>query len=352
MVNPISFPMPQAFSGGVDFSPLANLGNVYRQAQERDQLQQALSRFGNNPATNAQLAVTSGVPSLAELGLRMQGQQATQAENVRQFNVEQALKERNANLAREKFEADDPAVRLQNWTKLNPGKDPNSAEAQAYAFQQPGLLANERIPAAAQKTLLANEGAIPQAQDVIQNLDTLAGLSPDATSGVMGQLETKYLGGLGQYTPEAVKKTQQMQQLATMNVLQQVKALFPGRVLQSEFKTLQALEHPEYFSDEVRQQSYKRLRQMTQDRLAEMQRENEGIRTGTIFKPGYKPAPSAAETTVPTTTGTTPAPSANLSKPPDRVLNQAKAAIAQGADPKAVRQRLIDNGHDPGDIGK
>jgi hypothetical protein len=160
----------------------------------------------------------------------------------------------------------------------------------------------------AQATLLANEAAIPQAKDVIENIDTLAALSPDATSGTLGHLETALTGGLGSYTPEAVKKTQQMQQLATMNVLQQVRALFPGRVLAAEFKTLQTLEHPELFSDEVRQQSYTRLKKMAQDRLDEMQRENEGIRTGKIFQPGFgSPEGSLRSTTAPTPT---PAPAA------------------------------------------
>lgn len=37
-VAPISYQPQQAFSGGVDFSPLANLGNVYREAQSREKL--------------------------------------------------------------------------------------------------------------------------------------------------------------------------------------------------------------------------------------------------------------------------------------------------------------------------
>jgi hypothetical protein len=182
------------------------------------------------------------------------------------------------------------------------------SDAQARAFagnkgKMPGLSSK------AQTTLLANEAAIPQAQDVLDNLDALSKLSPDATSGTIGQLENKYLGGLGSWTPDAVKKSQQMSQIATMNVLQQVRSLFPGRVLAAEFKTLQTLEHPEQFSDEVRQASYARLKKLSQDRLSEMQRENEGIRSGAIFEPGFKqsqptptptpaPAPSGAKPTL------------------------------------------------------
>jgi hypothetical protein len=46
-INPVSFPTPQAFSGGVDFSPLANLGNVAREAQK----QQSLANLGQQLAS-------------------------------------------------------------------------------------------------------------------------------------------------------------------------------------------------------------------------------------------------------------------------------------------------------------
>jgi hypothetical protein len=37
-INSLTFTQPQAYSGGADFSQLANLGNVYREAQNRDKL--------------------------------------------------------------------------------------------------------------------------------------------------------------------------------------------------------------------------------------------------------------------------------------------------------------------------
>jgi hypothetical protein len=73
-INPTSFPMPAAFSGGVDFSPLANLGNVAREARN----QQMLANLGNDLASGnisyqqaaAQVAGTGDMRStLAFLGL-------------------------------------------------------------------------------------------------------------------------------------------------------------------------------------------------------------------------------------------------------------------------------------------
>jgi hypothetical protein len=74
-INPTSFPMPAAFSGGVDFSPLANLGNVYRQGQQQAAQQQTLAQLGNDPDVNNQLMIKSGVPELVTQGLRGQQQQ-------------------------------------------------------------------------------------------------------------------------------------------------------------------------------------------------------------------------------------------------------------------------------------
>jgi hypothetical protein len=86
-INPTSFPMPQAFSGGVDFSPLANLGNVYRQGQQQAAQQQTLAQLGNDPNANAQLLIKSGVPELVTKGLAMQGQQQADAESARRFGI-------------------------------------------------------------------------------------------------------------------------------------------------------------------------------------------------------------------------------------------------------------------------
>ena len=69
------------------WSSLANLGNVYKQAQEDAAKQNTLSQLGNDPAANASLLIRSGVPSLAQLGLTMQGQQTDRAERVREWEA-------------------------------------------------------------------------------------------------------------------------------------------------------------------------------------------------------------------------------------------------------------------------
>jgi hypothetical protein len=51
---------------------LSNLGNVYQKGQEQARQQSALAQLGNDPKANAQILVSSGVPSLMQLGLSYQ----------------------------------------------------------------------------------------------------------------------------------------------------------------------------------------------------------------------------------------------------------------------------------------
>jgi hypothetical protein len=90
-VGGVSFVMPQAYSGGADFSPLANLGNVYRQGQQQSMQQSALAQLGSDPAANAAILIKSGVPSLAQLGMSMQNQLSARAEQVREWEAGHAL---------------------------------------------------------------------------------------------------------------------------------------------------------------------------------------------------------------------------------------------------------------------
>jgi hypothetical protein len=92
-INPVSFPTPQAYSGGVDFSPLANLGNVYRQGQQQAAQQQTLAQLGSDPTANAQLMIKSGVPELVTQGIKMQSAEAERQEGIREFNLQQPLRE-------------------------------------------------------------------------------------------------------------------------------------------------------------------------------------------------------------------------------------------------------------------
>src|SRR5258707_5056552 len=90
MVNAISYQPQQAFSGGADFSQLANLGNAYRDAQAAQAKRSAVANLGTDPQANLQTLLTSGDPALAQLGLNLQQKGVEQAREDKRFSVTDA----------------------------------------------------------------------------------------------------------------------------------------------------------------------------------------------------------------------------------------------------------------------
>jgi hypothetical protein len=72
-VAPLQIPQLGAVSGGMDFSPLANLGNVYRQAQQEQQKREALSALASGDPSKLDIRplLASGDMSLAQLGINL-----------------------------------------------------------------------------------------------------------------------------------------------------------------------------------------------------------------------------------------------------------------------------------------
>jgi hypothetical protein len=183
-INPTSFPMPQAFSGGVDFSPLANLGNVIRQGRQQAATEQTLAQLGPDPVANNQLLIRSQVPELVQAGLKGQNQQQERAENIREFNQRQVLaqaQDKRLQAAADRAQGDYDAA------------EKNEAEAKAMLsdfFKQPA--SSFPAPATASQGLPVPPTA-PQ-----QGLPTPAapGLPEGQIPGLTGGL-TGALSGLG-----------------------------------------------------------------------------------------------------------------------------------------------------------
>src|SRR6516225_11582583 len=160
-INPLSVPnFGGPYSGGADFAPLANLGNVMQAQQDRQRQLAALGQLGTDPTQNAMTLIKSNDPRLAQQGIelmqnitRQKYLESTQAENVRQFNIQQQGEEATRKLAREKFESEDPDTRQESWLKGHPGGDVNSPQAQAYIYKQPQLL-RSMLPPMIQKRYL------------------------------------------------------------------------------------------------------------------------------------------------------------------------------------------------------
>lgn len=132
-VGGISFPTPQAFSGGVDWSPLANLGNVYQAGQDRNRKLSALAQLGNDPTANAQVLIRSGDPTLAAQGINMQSQQAARDEQVREFNAQQQIRQAEEHRRQKDWEEQDPEAAAAAISKLFPNQPAPAAAPSAAA---------------------------------------------------------------------------------------------------------------------------------------------------------------------------------------------------------------------------
>jgi len=73
----------------LDFSSLANLGQVYKTAAADANRQQTLAKLGQGENIDPRMLLASGDLSLANLGLQLQGQQASGAKDSRDFAFRQ-----------------------------------------------------------------------------------------------------------------------------------------------------------------------------------------------------------------------------------------------------------------------
>lgn len=80
-INPLQLPSSQAFSGGADFSPLANLGTIYQKAQAEQGVKEAFAGgIGNDPQSLSALAAKVA-PYNPQLGMTL-AQLGTTAANT------------------------------------------------------------------------------------------------------------------------------------------------------------------------------------------------------------------------------------------------------------------------------
>src|SRR6516162_7928062 len=105
-INPLSVPnFGGPYSGGADFAPLANLGNVMQAQQDRQRQLAALGQLGTDPTQNAMTLIKSNDTRLSQTGLelmqnitRQKYLESQQAESQREFahtnNLAQAKEER------------------------------------------------------------------------------------------------------------------------------------------------------------------------------------------------------------------------------------------------------------------
>ena len=126
-INPLSVPnFGGPYSGGADFAPLGNLGNVYQAQQDRQRQLAALGQLGTDPTQNAMTLIKSGDPKLAQQGLELMNQATAQ----KRYAQELAIRQSAENRAQKVFEQDSPEYRKQQI--IDAGLDPNAPESKVF----------------------------------------------------------------------------------------------------------------------------------------------------------------------------------------------------------------------------
>jgi len=348
-INPLSVPnFGGPYSGGADFSPLANLGNVMQAQQDRQRQLAALGQLGTDPTQNAMTLIKSNDPRLAQTGLelmqnitRQKYLESQQAESQREFALTNKLaqeKEARAQRAEDYDSEEGRTNRLVEAQKTNPNlPGPNSPEGQYFIHsgnwpdptKQNKVLtekeqrderekwalehgypkeeasyfaATQQLPG--QKPLTGEEQKLADAadaraglaQDVLANIKEMRTASKDAWSGWKSHLAGPVESTLadvpfaGDLTPKGVIATEKLKQLAGLNVVDQYRTAFGSRGNMKEFQLLKQIESTPGMSDRARQALFDQLEPLMERRLQQAQEEARGIRGKTYFKPGGEPS--------------------------------------------------------------
>jgi len=346
MVNPISFPQYQ-INSTVDpsmWSSLGNLGNVYAKAQTDAKRQQALSQLGPDAAANANLLVGTGLPDLAEMGLRLQGQLRGETREDARYAITDRRADEQLNIAKgqerraqETYDEDTPTARAKKVKeagidpttpaakefiltgKMPPPREPTFAESVEQRKQQ--AIANgltegspayqsyvltgkmpredaQALSATDKKILEAADEAVINGQSVIESLNRAKKLSPLAYAGpAAGAIGygTSFLGKSSDLGKAGIA-TENLNNEVLANALSQLKSIFGAAPTEGERKILLELQGSVNKADNVRQDIYDRAIKMAQVKLDAAQRRSNEMRGGTYWKPGGGSSSTAPKT--------------------------------------------------------
>jgi hypothetical protein len=346
-INQVSFPTPQAFSGGVDFSPLANLGNVVRQGQQQAAQQQALAQLGPDPVANSQFLIKSGVPELVQAGVRMQGQQATNAEDIRQFNAQQQVREQQLGLAKERAEADTPEYRTkQQQQAIAAGQlPPESMSDPAWSSWR---MTGQNIPSAAivaPQTAMdrkAIRDADQQVESIGQSIDQIDRMKENIDKAFhLGPL-TGPVGYAASFLPEgyggtAGKATEMISNEALRQMIGQIKASFGSNPSNKEDAWLLKAQASVDKAPDVQKQILQEGRDLLVERQRYARDQAAELRGGTYYGKTHK------DFTTPTATPAAPAGSAGTT-----AASPAAPAATTAATPTLGDFMKVARQHNPG----
>lgn len=367
----------------IDFSPLGELGKVYADARDAASQKRTLAQLGQG-GDDADILLKSGNMNLIQMGQNMRNRQNDMMLKQQEIERSQGNADRDYGLrVRAQNRADEgPMESASQRAKvaaqygLDPASpefrqyvlggtynqnSPNSVTAQVEQRKQAAAslgmtpdhpayqsyVATGKMPredaqpltATDKKAILEADEAVQSNKAVIGALDEAKKISPDTYTGVGASTRAKVGNMLPDWmvpdavaSPKAAGATANYENLVLGQALGQLKSIFGAAPTEGERKILLELQASVDKPDNVRQEILGRARQLAENRLRfNEQRANE-LRGGTFYKKGG---------------GAQAQPNSSQPAQSGDPLAAARDAIARGADPAAVKQRLLQNGIDP-----
>jgi len=360
----LQIPQMGAVSGGVDFAPLGQLGQIYQKAQQDQANKAAIAAFQQTGDTRALLG--SGDMSLAKLGAELEQQKAAQAYrekthadtvNYQNRSLAETARYHTGSLANQEATqkrldaASDPTKQAQITVATEEAQragrekaaiarkmDPANPSTQAWILT--GKMPREDaqpLTATDKKAILDADEAVSTNQAAIDSLTRASGLSSKAYSGLGAGVKGSITSQFGNATGEA---TEGLSNEVLTNALSQLKSTFGGAPTEGERKILVDLQGSLNQTDAVRQEIYKRARTAAEKRLEFNRQRAEQMRGGTYYKPQGGAVAPPTSTASSTAAAPVVSPTSAARSPQDTAA--AEWATANPNDPRAaaIKQRL------------
>ena len=328
-IAPLTLP-GYATPQSLDFTSLANLGQVYKQANQDATRQATLAQLGQGDKIDPRVLLASGDLSLANLGVQIQNRQQDQERQARQdaFQREESARaQRNADrsfgLQQRQFEENQdytPQERAAMATQygiqqgtpefrafvLTGALPAGNTTVQAQTEQRKAAAASlgltpenpaynsyvltgkmpredaQPLTATDKKAILEADEGVMTAKSAIDALSKAKELSPKAL-GFKGAGNVASLGAL--LGNQASVDTVELDNTVTSNALTQLKSIFGGNPTEGERKIMLDIQGSSSLPDTVRQKIYDRAIGLAQNRLKFNEQRAAEMRGGQFYKP-------------------------------------------------------------------
>lgn len=215
------------------------------------------------------------------------------------------------------------------------GIDPSDPTAQRYILT--GQLPDPEIKPDERKMIAEAEDAKTELRGTIEGLRRARELAPQAYSGfgatIRGNLGANLPGPGMIFDEKAAKATVELNKLLSQEAIAAMSASLKGATTDNEMRQFTNILADANASPELKIRTIDRMLKLAESKATTADERIQGIRAKTYFQPQKPSAPAA------------PPKQQQQANP---LLDEARAAIAKGADPEKVRARLKERGIDPG----